>query len=219
MSEEAIQGFHMLWQCIDEILNSVLYLLIGLLAVSLDTGVDAAADTPTASLAGYAYISVGILAISLVGRLISVSVGLGSVILLEWVLRRKLRHPSVKYRGGTVLVLTWAGMRGGLTVALALGILSFLPDDSHLANAIFIMTYSVVVWSIAIQGLFFEHAVTLIKSATRRYLRDGGITPFESHADLASILTPEGRRASPSPEPPFRGRPASAAAAAAGKSG
>lgn len=51
---------------------------------------------------------------------------LGAIVLNETVMGQKLRHESVKYRWGAIFLLTWAGMRGGNSIALALRV----PDSS-----------------------------------------------------------------------------------------
>jgi len=56
--------------------------------------------------------------------------------------------PLVQKKPGDVLILTWAGLRGGISVALALS----LPDIEA-KPLILTATYTVVVFSILIQGL------------------------------------------------------------------
>ncbi len=112
------------WEVLDEILNVVLFLMLGLqlLAVPL-RGIALAA---------------GLVAIPIVllARFLSVSAVLGSMALLQ------------EHLSGSVRVLTWAGLRGGLSVALALG----LPPGP-LRSLALAMTYVVVVFSILVQGL------------------------------------------------------------------
>ena len=112
-----------LWTLIDEVLNSVLFLLIGLEVLLLNT----------------AEISIGLslLAVPLVlgARLVAVSTPL---LLFGWT--RRLNARSVPF-------LTWAGVRGGISVALALA----LPDVPA-KPGILAATYAVVLFSIIVQG-------------------------------------------------------------------
>ncbi len=111
------------WHLLDELLNSVLFLLLGLNLLVL--GPD-----PT-------LIPACLLAIVIVlgSRLVSVA--------LPIYLLRGLHRFSPR----AVRVLTWGGIRGGISVALALS-LEDLPGQELLLA----MTYSVVVWSICVQG-------------------------------------------------------------------
>jgi CPA1 family monovalent cation:H+ antiporter len=71
-----------------------------------------------------------------VARLLSVSVPITAM---------SLRGP---YRRGIVPILTWCGLRGGISVAMMLSLPSFPGRDYLLA-----CTYAVVVFSILVQGL------------------------------------------------------------------
>jgi CPA1 family monovalent cation:H+ antiporter len=80
--------------------------------------------------------SIGAIVITLVARLISVATPVIAF-------KRAFRLPR-----GAWQVLTWGGLRGGISVALALA----LPAGSE-KNVMLAMTYAVVVFSILIQGL------------------------------------------------------------------
>lgn len=124
MSEPTRDYVLTFWTLIDEILNSVLFLLIGLevlvVALSLD------------------HLGVALLAIpvTLLARTLSVTVPIA--ILSRW----------RTFTKGAVPVLIWGGLRGGIAVALALS----LPDIEYKA-AILSITYGVVLFSIIVQGL------------------------------------------------------------------
>ena len=132
MSERTESYVSALWTLIDEVLNSVLFLLIGLevlvVRFELSAMVLAAAAVP----------------IVLVARLIAVSPPL---LLMRW--NEKLLARNVPF-------LTWAGVRGGISVALALA----LPDDPA-KSAILSATYAVVLFSIIVQGTTLGHVARL----------------------------------------------------------
>jgi CPA1 family monovalent cation:H+ antiporter len=124
MSPTTVEHLDSFWELIDEILNAVLFVLLGLevLAVTFTT---------QHLLAG-ALVIPGVL----LARLVSVGVPV-------WLLR--LWRPIDRF---TVRVLTWGGLRGAISVALALS----LPR-AHERDVILVMTYVVVVFSILVQGL------------------------------------------------------------------
>ncbi len=124
MSETTRRYLFGFWSLIDEILNSVLFLLIGLevLVLQFDS-----------SVAPMALVAVPIV---LLGRLIAVAL---PVTLLS------VRERFVK---GTIPVLTWGGVRGGISVALALSVPN-VPEKPLILAA----TYTVVLFTIVVQGL------------------------------------------------------------------
>lgn len=124
MSEHSREHLDTFWKLTDEILNAVLFVLIGLEILVL-------------SFSGQ-YLVAGVLLIPIVllARLASVSV---PVFLLRW---RRRFSPNV------VKVMTWGGLRGGISVALALSI----PDGPE-RDVILVATYVIVVFSILVQGL------------------------------------------------------------------
>lgn len=124
MSELTREHLDTFWELIDEILNAVLFVLIGLELLVI-----------THSLS---VVVAGILLIPcvLLARFLSVS----SIIT---VLRR-----FGAYSPGTIRILTWGGLRGGISVALALS----LPQGPE-RDLIVTITYCVMVFSILVQGL------------------------------------------------------------------
>ena len=130
MSERTRDHLEKFWSLIDEILNSVLFLAIGFEVVAL-------------TLSGQTMLAM-LLAIPLVlaSRFISV---IAPVTLFG--LRRSLSP-------GAIPVLTWGGVRGGISVALALALPAFAGREIILA-----MTYAVVIFSIIVQGLTLEQVI------------------------------------------------------------
>ncbi len=112
------------WELVDDILNVVLFLLMGLELLVLSWNRN--------------YLYAGLLAIPavLLARFVSVGASFG----LLRIVQRPVR--------GTISILTWGGLRGGLAIALALAI----PPTPQ-RNELLAITYVVVVFSIMVQGL------------------------------------------------------------------
>lgn len=124
MSDRTRERLSNFWTVVDEILNAVLFLLIGLEVVLIPT------DT--------AFLWAGLIAIPVVLAARFVSVGLPIRVLNMW----------RDFTPGAVPVLTWGGLRGGISVALAL---SMPPSPER--DLILTVCYAVVVFSIIVQGL------------------------------------------------------------------
>ncbi len=112
------------WALIDDIMNAILFVLVGFEVIRLEI-------TGRAVTAGVVMIPV-----VLAARFVSVAAP-------TWALAR-----AVAFARGTVWVLTWGGLRGGISVALALSVPPGRPHD-----LIVTMTYLVVIFSILVQGL------------------------------------------------------------------
>ena len=130
MSDQTRDHLDLFWELIDEILNAVLFVLIGLEVLILPFE----AKWLVAGLAA--------IVIALMARGIAVGV---PVRLMS--LRRSFTPHAVK-------MLTWGGLRGGISVALVLSLRSLLgPEHAALSDALLFMTYCVVAFSILVQGL------------------------------------------------------------------
>lgn len=124
------------WEVIDEILNGILFLLIGLVVHLL--------------VLEMSYFLLGIVAIVLVllARFISV--------FLPFSLLRHQNGPKLPM----VAILTWGGLRGGISLALVLS----LPENTSNEVLLFI-TYSIVLFSIGVQGLTLGKLVKKLNPA------------------------------------------------------
>ena len=124
MSETTREHLDNFWELLDELLNAVLFVLIGLEVLVLSF------KQP--------YLLAGLVAIPL-------------VLMARWlsvVLQIRLFSLVREFTARTVTILTWGGLRGGISVALAL---SLPPSSSR--DALVTITYAVVVFSILVQGL------------------------------------------------------------------
>ncbi|MBL0218802.1 MAG: sodium:proton antiporter [Myxococcales bacterium] len=124
MSDETRHHVDLFWELIDEILNAVLFLMLGLEATRLKV---------TSGLAVAASLAIPLV---LLARLVSVAIPIS---LLR--LRSTLSPHAIK-------IMTWGGLRGGISVALALS----LPEGPT-RDTILVLTYAVVACSILVQGL------------------------------------------------------------------
>jgi CPA1 family monovalent cation:H+ antiporter len=141
MSRTTTEHLDLFWELIDECLNAVLFVAIGLDVLLL---------TFTGS-----YLAAGVLAVGIVLFARLVSVGLP-----VWLLRR-----SERFDPSMVPILVWGGLRGGISVALALSIPGEAAGQTvPRREVILATTYVVVVFSILVQGL-------TIGPLTRRWLQ------------------------------------------------
>ncbi len=124
------------WSLIDEILNSVLFLLIGLEVVAI------------AARASFLLAGLAAIVIVLIAR--AVAVGLPMAVLARF----------LPFTRGAYPILVWGGLRGGISIALALS----LPTGG-MRDLILTATYVVVVFSVVVQG-------ATVGAAARRFVGD-----------------------------------------------
>ncbi|CAI8227804.1 MAG: Na(+)/H(+) antiporter NhaP [Flavobacteriaceae bacterium] len=122
------------WHLLDETLNAVLFILIGLEIITIFESFR------------MAYISISLIVIVLV----VVSRGIGVSLPIAFL------SLFLKFEKKTALIITWGGLRGGLSVALALN----LPDEiGEGKSLILFMTYVIVLFTILVQGLTLKKIV------------------------------------------------------------
>ena len=122
------------WHLLDETLNAILFILIGLEIILIFESFDVS----------YLFISILIILICVLSRFIGVKL---PILLL-----------SIKksFEKNTALIITWGGLRGGLSVALALN----LPDSiGEGKSLILFLTYAVVLFTILGQGLTIKKLI------------------------------------------------------------
>ncbi|MBU1425513.1 MAG: sodium:proton antiporter [Gammaproteobacteria bacterium] len=124
MSERTRNHLDSFWELLDEMLNAVLFVFIGVEMIILSFK--------------WGYLGMGAASIAIVLLARFVSVGLPVMVL------RRFRT----FSKGAIRILSWGGLRGGISIALALS----LPPSPE-RDLILFVTYIVVIWSILVQGL------------------------------------------------------------------
>jgi CPA1 family monovalent cation:H+ antiporter len=127
-TEEYVDKF---WEIIDSILNAVLFVLIGLELLIIDF-------KPS-----YFLICLAVIALVLLSRYLSI-----------WLPFRAARR-WLDLDNNAPVMLTWGGLRGGISIALALSI----PNDLPNKDLIVALTYGVVLFSVIGQGLTLERLI------------------------------------------------------------
>ena len=136
MSEKTRHHLDIFWELVDEILNAVLFVMIGMeiLVLTFERN--------------YQSLCLLVIPIILFARLVSVGIPI------------KLISFFRSFSPGVIRIMTWGGLRGGISVALALS----LPESPE-RQLILTLTYSVVLFSILVQGLTIEKLVNKIYCA------------------------------------------------------
>ncbi len=132
LEEAAGEYVYKFWHLMDEAMNAILFILIGLQIIRITWSLDYFAA------AGFAILIV------LTSRFISVGVPMTALRTVK------------KYPKWTIRILTWSGLRGGISVALALSLYDNAKEynvNIEIVDLIVVMTYCVVLFSIVVQGL------------------------------------------------------------------
>jgi len=140
MSDHTREHLDTFWELVDEVLNVILFVLIGLEVLVLTWN------------RTYLIASVLLIPLLLLSRFVSVA--------LPVVIMRRFRT----FSPNVIKILTWGGLRGGISVAMALS----LPPGRH-RDIILTITYAVVVFSIIVQGLTVGK---LVESASDKGIYD-----------------------------------------------
>ncbi len=112
------------WEMVDMVMNAILFVLIGLEILILHVKTD------------YIYASLIAIILVLAARYLSLLVPI-------WLFAKRL-----KFAPHTLTIMTWGGLRGGISIALALQMTPSMNRDLFLT-----VTYGVVIFSIIVQGL------------------------------------------------------------------
>lgn len=136
MNQKTKEHLDVVWSFLDEALNAILFLLVGLEVFAFDFGPDR--------------LVAGLLLIPLVlaGRAAAVVLPLATL------------ARGAKLGPGSRMVLIWGGLKGGISVALAMSLPDFPGRD-----AVLVAAYATVVFSIVVQGLTVGR---LIRAVARR---------------------------------------------------
>ena len=136
MSKQTIEYIDKFWELIDEILNALLFVLIGLVLLNIEF-------EPI-------YALIGLISIPLVllTRYLSLLLPAQLVKLREDISQR------------TILLLTWGGLRGGISIALALSLQENMQKELWVT-----LTYFVVAFSILVQGLTVGRVAKRLRAA------------------------------------------------------
>lgn len=155
MSKDTLQKLNAFWELLDEVLNAILFVVIGLEFLSLSFTVD------------IAIASIGAIVITIAARWISVMIPVVSMSMFR------------RFSSNVILMMTWGGLRGGISIALALTIPHGPARDFIVA-----ITYAVVLFSIMVQGLTMGALVRKISGRPN--------TKVESKESIASPMAAGG---------------------------
>ncbi|MDG1385583.1 MAG: sodium:proton antiporter [Flavobacteriaceae bacterium] len=134
--EESSMGAYVykFWHLLDETLNAVLFILIGLEILTIFHSFQL----------NYIFLSLIVIVLVVISR------GIGVIIPIKILSIKKV------FEEKTALIITWGGLRGGLSIALALNLPATLGEGKSL---ILFLTYAVVLFTILVQGLTLKKIV------------------------------------------------------------
>ena len=142
MSDETRERLFVFWEVLDELLNLLLFGLIGLEIMTLEFSLQ------------QMLIGAATIAIVLAARLLSI---VGPI----------LATPRLRAFGrGTITIMTWGGLRGGISIALALSLPVFTGREIVIST-----TYTVVIFSILVQALTLRAAAARVLGGARTVIR------------------------------------------------
>jgi CPA1 family monovalent cation:H+ antiporter len=137
MSEETNDYVHKFWEMIDEIMNAILFVLIGLELLLIPFQLS------------FLYVGLISILVILVARFLSLTIP-------SFIFRFSYEFPKSTY-----IIMTWGGLRGGISIALALSL-----TEGMQRNLIVSVTYIIVLFSIIVQGLTLEKLVTKLRKSS-----------------------------------------------------
>jgi CPA1 family monovalent cation:H+ antiporter len=132
------------WSLIDDLLNTLLYMLIGFEVLVIDPGWQTMLATLLA------------VPLALLVRLFSVA---GPMSILDL---------GVPHTGRAIGIVTWAGLRGGVSIALAL-----IVPESPYRTLLLTICLGVVIFTVVVQGLLLQRVATAL-SAGREIVQPPG---------------------------------------------
>ena len=133
MSDVTHRQLFSFWELIDEFLNACLFVLMGVAVLVISFNIK--------------YIIAGFLCIPLVLMVRFISIAIP----VKFIFTKK------RFSKNIVNIMTWGGLRGGISIALALSLINTVPDNN--AQFIITITYIVVVFSILVQGLTIDRLI------------------------------------------------------------
>jgi CPA1 family monovalent cation:H+ antiporter len=130
MSESTQRHLFGFWTLIDELLNSVLFLLIGLELIVVGVNLS------------FGWLAIGAIPLVLLARALSIGLPIYAL------------SYAIRFIKGTIPVLIWGGVRGGISIALALS-LPYVDQRPIILAA----TYAVVLFTVIVQGLTLKRVI------------------------------------------------------------
>jgi CPA1 family monovalent cation:H+ antiporter len=126
------------WEVLDEVFNALLFMLVGLELMVIEIQWE------------YGLMGVAAIGVVLIARYISLW-GPVQIFFLQ-----------KTFRSGSLKIMTWGGLRGGISIALALS----LPS-SHFKEILITITFIIVLFSILVQGLTIERLIKRVTNSKK----------------------------------------------------